>query len=91
MSVTWQSPTPPPDTGRAPGHWRRVLWRGGRIALVIGAGVLATLVLRLAGEVLLAQWAVFVVLTVAHLFCNARAVRALALATLNQNRLSMLL
>jgi 1-acyl-sn-glycerol-3-phosphate acyltransferase len=48
MSVTWQSPTPPPDTGRAPGHWRRVLWRGGRIALVIGAGVLATLVLRLA-------------------------------------------
>ena len=50
-----------------------------------------TLVLRLAGEVLLAQWAVFVVLTVAHLFCNARAVRALALASLNQNRLSMLL
>jgi len=34
MSVTWQSPTPPPDTARAPGHWRRVLWRGGRIVLV---------------------------------------------------------
>ncbi len=52
---------------------------------------IGTLVLRLAGEALLAQWVVFVALTVAHLFCNARAVRALALATLNQNRLSMLL
>jgi len=47
MSVTWRSSAPPPDVPRAPGHWRRVAWRGGRIALVIGAGVLATLVLRL--------------------------------------------
>lgn len=48
MSVTWQSPASPPVMSRAPGHWRRVIWRGGRIALVIGAGVLATLALRLA-------------------------------------------
>jgi 1-acyl-sn-glycerol-3-phosphate acyltransferase len=48
MSVTWHAPDPPPVIPRAPGHWRRVAWRGGRIALVIGAGVLATLTLRLA-------------------------------------------
>ena len=48
MSVTWQSPVPPPDMARAPGHWRRVAWRGARIVLVIGAGVLATMLLRLA-------------------------------------------
>ena len=52
MSVTWYSSAPPPDTARAPGHWRRVTWRGGRIALVIGAGVVATLVLRLAERLL---------------------------------------
>jgi 1-acyl-sn-glycerol-3-phosphate acyltransferase len=33
---------------RAPGHWRRVIWRGARLFLVIGAGVFATLALRLA-------------------------------------------
>lgn len=48
MSVTWHSPAPPPVISRAPGHWRRVIWRGGRLALVIGAGGLATLALRLA-------------------------------------------
>ncbi len=48
MSVTWQSSAPPPEAPRTRGHWRRVAWRGGRIALVIGAGVLATLALRLA-------------------------------------------
>jgi len=48
MSVTWQSSEPPPRFARAPGHWRRVAWRGARITLVIGAGVLATLLLRLA-------------------------------------------
>ncbi|MFB9150710.1 lysophospholipid acyltransferase family protein [Roseovarius ramblicola] len=46
MSVTWHSPAPRPAVARAPGHWRRVAWRGARIALVIGAGVLATLLLR---------------------------------------------
>lgn len=47
MSVTWHASAPPPVRRRAPGHWRRVLWRGARIALVIGAGVLTTTVLRL--------------------------------------------
>jgi len=48
MSATWQSSEPPPEVPRAPGHWLRVAWRGARIVLVIGAGVLATLLLRLA-------------------------------------------
>jgi len=47
VSVTWRSADPLPDVPRAPGHLRRVIWRGGRIVLVIGAGVLATLALRL--------------------------------------------
>lgn len=47
MSMTWHSDAPPPQARRAPGHGARLLWRGGRIALVIGAGVMATLLLRL--------------------------------------------
>lgn len=45
-SMTWHSDAPPPVVARTRGHWRRVLWRGGRIAAVIGAGVVATLLLR---------------------------------------------
>jgi 1-acyl-sn-glycerol-3-phosphate acyltransferase len=44
--MTWYSDAPPPVVARARGHWGRVLWRGGRIAAVIGAGVLVTLILR---------------------------------------------
>ena len=47
MSVTWRSAAPLPDVPRAPGHLRRVIWRGGRIVMVIGAGVLVTGALRL--------------------------------------------
>ncbi|MBC7133975.1 MAG: 1-acyl-sn-glycerol-3-phosphate acyltransferase [Roseovarius sp.] len=46
MSITWRSDAPPPVVARTRGHWARILWRGGRIALVIGAGVVATLLLR---------------------------------------------
>lgn len=45
--MTWHSEAPPPQARRAPGYRTRLVWRGGRIALVIGAGVLATLLLRL--------------------------------------------
>lgn len=44
--MTWHSDAPPPAVARARGHWRRVIWRGARIAAVIGAGVLLTLLLR---------------------------------------------
>ncbi|MBE0455144.1 lysophospholipid acyltransferase family protein [Roseovarius autotrophicus] len=44
--MTWHSDAPPPVVTRAPGHWVRVLWRGGRIVAVIGAGVFATLFVR---------------------------------------------
>jgi len=47
VSMTWRSDAPPPVVERAPGHWRRLLWRGGRILAVIGAGLLLTLLLRL--------------------------------------------
>lgn len=46
MSMTWHSDAPPPEVARARGHRRRVIWRGMRIAAVIGAGVLLTLLLR---------------------------------------------
>ena len=57
---------------------------------LLGAA-LGTLVLRIAGDSLLLHWVVFAALTVAHLFFNARAVRSLSLATLNQSRLDLAL
>ena len=45
--MTWHSEAPPPQARRAPGYRARLVWRGGRIALVIGVGVLTTLLLRL--------------------------------------------
>ena len=57
---------------------------------LLGA-TLGTLVLHIAGNSLLLHWAVFAALTFAHLFFNARAVRSLSLATLNQSRLDLAL
>mgnify|MGYP000615536463 CR=1 FL=1 len=47
MSLTWRSDDPPPVFRREAGHLPRVILRGGLLSLVILAGVLATLPLRL--------------------------------------------
>jgi len=47
VSVTWRSGAPPPDVPRGAGHWPRVALRGSLLLLVLVAGVLVTLPLRL--------------------------------------------
>lgn len=47
MSVTWRSDDPPPVTRRDAWHVPRVILRGGLLALLILAGVLVTLPLRM--------------------------------------------
>jgi 1-acyl-sn-glycerol-3-phosphate acyltransferase len=47
VSVTWRSGTPPPEVSRGAGHWPRVVLRGTLLMLLLLAGVIATLPLRL--------------------------------------------
>jgi len=47
VSVTWRSGEPPPEGPRGAGHWPRVGLRGVLLVLLLFAGVLVTLPLRL--------------------------------------------